>query len=607
LRRFAFYQAERRLPFVIIQPRRIRESLKIPASIGVDLLVLVVVGGIVGALFSFGKELAAPSHHIVEIDLSLWALPKYTLFSLTRGFAAYGLSLLFTLVYGSVAAHYRRAEKIMIPALDILQSLPVLTFLPGLVLAMTHLFPARQLGLEIACVVMIFTGQAWNMAFSYYSSVRQIPQNMREVAAVNRLDWWGIFRMVELPASMIGLVWNSMMSFAGGWFVLNVTEAFTMNNQNFQLPGLGSYMAQANQANNHLAQCGGIAAMVLMIVAVDQLFWRPIVVWSERFKVEETAQSERPQSWFLSMVQHSLLYPWLIRQMHQARQRAAERLAARKNAPAAKPAATTEQTAPSPRKDLVLTSAIWFGVAALGIGTLWGAWQLLHLLLDLPLRGAPGDDWVTVLLALLASFGRVLAALVLGTVWALPAGVLIGLSPKWSQRLQPIVQVLASFPANMIYLPITLVLLSLHIPFTIGCVFLMMLGTQWYVLFNVIAGAMAIPTELKEVAQVYSTPRVVRWRRIYIPGVFPHLITGLITAAGGAWNTTIVAEIVQKDPNSSFTAFGIGSIIDQATTGGMYPLEAAAAVTMALAVVVINRFMWRRLYRMAERRYSLEV
>jgi len=596
------------VPFVIIQPRRIRESLKIPASLGVDILVLLVVGGIVGALFSFGKELAAPSVRVINIDLSLWALPKYTFFSLTRGFAAYGLSLLFTLVYGSVAAHYRRAEKIMIPALDILQSLPVLTFLPGLVLAMTHLMPARQLGLEIACIVMIFTGQAWNMAFSYYSSVRQIPQNLREVAAVYHLGRWMNFRTIELPASMIGLVWNSMMSFAGGWFVLNVTEAFTLNNQSFQLPGLGSYMSAANQAHAHLAQFGGIAAMMLMIVAVDQLFWRPIVVWSERFKVEETAQSEKPKSWLLSMVKHSLLYPWIIRQMHETRKRAAERSAARRSHRSEQNVAAPAPAAPTSAIQRAAASGlVWLSVAAIITGALWGAWQLVRLLTDLPLHNATGDDWETVLLALLASFGRVLAAIVLGVAWALPAGILIGLSPKWSQRLQPIVQVLASFPANMIYLPITLLLLSIHVPFNIGCIALMTLGTQWYILFNVIAGAMAIPTEMKEVARVYGTPRLRCWLRIYIPGVFPHLVTGLITAAGGAWNTTIVAEFVQRNDTDFFTAFGIGSIIDRATTIGNYPLQAAAAVTMALAVVLINRFMWRKLYRQAEKRYSLET
>jgi NitT/TauT family transport system permease protein len=603
-----FFQVERPVPFVIIQPRRIRESLKVPASIGVDLLMLLVIGGLVGALFSFGRELTAPTQHIVEINLSLWALPKYTLYSLTRGFAAYGLSLVFTLAYGSLAAHSHRAERIMIPALDILQSLPVLTFLPGLVLAMTHLMPSRQLGLEIACVVMIFTGQAWNMAFSYYSTVRQVPQNLREVAAVYHLRWWQIFRVIELPASMIGLVWNSMMSFAGGWFVLNVTEAFTLNNQNFQLPGLGSYMYAANQANDHIAQAAGITAMMLMIVAVDQLFWRPIVVWSERFKVEETAQSEKPKSWFLSMVQHSLLYPWIVRQVHLARQRAAERSAARRNNGDATVIAPRPETQkPSAWQHVATVAAIVILLGGLIAGTIWGAWQLLRLLHDLPLHNASGDDWIGVVLALLASFARVLATVLLGTIWALPAGILIGLSPRWSQRLQPIVQALASFPANMIYPPIVLFLLFVHIPFNIGCIGLMLLGTQWYVLFNVIAGAMAIPTEMKEVARVYHTPRWRRWMRIYIPGVFPHLVTGLITAAGGAWNTTIVAEYVVARNNVAYIAFGIGSVIYRATGDGNYPLEAAAAVTMALAVVIINRYMWRRLYRLAERRYSMDV
>jgi len=601
-----FYQAERRLPFVIIQPRRIRESLKIPASVGVDLLVFAVVCGVIGALFSFGKEITAPFKETVHIDLSLWALPKYTFFSLARGFAAYALSLGFTLVYGTIAAHNRRAEKIMIPALDVLQSLPVLAFLPGVELAMIRLFPTHELGLEMACIITIFTAQAWNMTFSYYSTVRQVPQSLREVVAVNHLSRWQVFHLLELPASMIGLVWNSMMSMAGGWFVLNVSEALFLFNKDFRLPGIGSYMNEANRLNNHHAQAAGIIAMILMIVAVDQLFWRPIVVWSERFKVEETGEAEKATSWVLSMLKHSLVYPWIVRQIHQARRRSAERSAGIAAAPA-----PTSLASPTQRRYAEVI-VIRISLALLALLTAWGAWKLIRLLLALPLMGAPGPDhadWVHLLLALLASFLRVLAALVLGTVWALPAGILIGLSPRWSQRLQPIVQVAASFPANMIYVPLTILLLRARIPFNFGCVVLMLLGTQWYILFNVIAGAMALPTELKEVARVYHTPRWRRWARIYIPGVFPHLVTGLITAAGGAWNTTIIAELVSNndDPDHPYAAFGIGSMITKAFNANNFSWLAAGAVLLALAVVIINHFMWRKLYRLAERRYSLEV
>jgi NitT/TauT family transport system permease protein len=588
--------------FVLIQPRRIRESLKRPASLGADLLVLLVLGGIAGALFSFSKQVAAPFRYKVDIDLSLWALPKYAMFSLARGFAAYALSLIFTLIYGTIAANNRLAERVMIPALDVLQSLPVLAFLPGVVLAMTKLFPAHEFGLEIACVVTIFTAQAWNMTFSYYSSVRSIPQSLREVSAIQHLSRWRFFRLVEAPASMIGLVWNSMMSMAGGWFVLNVSESFSIGVRDFRLPGIGSYMSEANLEQNKTAQVAGIMAMIVMIVAVDQLFWRPIVVWSERFKVEETAESEKAQSWVLTLLHHSSLYRWIMFKVHGMRQRHSAWWATRQ--------AGAIATAPRQRFwDQWRLPMIWLALGVLAAGAIFGTWDLLRLLAAVPLSDPlQHNGWKTVLLALGASFLRVLATVVLAALWALPAGILIGLSPKWSQRLQPIVQVAASFPANMIYLPLTVVLLSWGIPFNIGCVALMLLGTQWYVLFNVIAGAMAIPTELKEVSLVYRTPWLRRWTRVYIPGVFPYLVTGLITAAGGAWNTTIIAEFVQTaDPNRPYTAFGIGSIITQALNADNFPLLAAGAVTLALAVVIINRFMWRRLYRLAERRYSLNV
>jgi NitT/TauT family transport system permease protein len=541
----------------------------------------------------------------------------YTAFSLARGFAAYAISLAFTLAYGTIAANNRRAEKLMIPALDILQSLPVLTLLPGIELAMIRLFPRHEIGPELACVLAIFTAQAWNMTFSYYSSIRAIPTNLREVSAVHHLNRWQIFRLIEVPSSMIGLVWNSMMSMAGGWFVLNVSEYFPLGDRVFSVPGIGSYMAEANEKGVLIAQIGGVVAMIIMIVAVDQLFWRPIVVWSERFKLEETAEGEKAHSWVLSLLEHSLLYPWLIRQVHRARQRAANKSAAAitTNGDGAAtavldppPGGRMKQLQSAQGRRLTQVVLMRLAVAAVAALALWGVIELIKLLVHLPLHDPDThQDWITVLLGLGASFLRVMATVTLATLWALPVGILIGLSPRWSQRLQPIVQVLASFPANMIYLPLTLFMLHIGIPFNSGCVVLMLLGTQWYVLFNVIAGAMAIPTELKEVSFVFSTPRLRRWLRVYIPGVFPYLVTGLITAAGGAWNTTIIAEFVQG-ANRNYVAFGVGSIIEQATlTPPNYSLLAAGAVSLALMVVLLNRFMWRRMYRLAEKRYSLET
>jgi NitT/TauT family transport system permease protein len=584
-----------------------RDILKAPGSLGVDVLVLLVVAAIAGALFSFGKQVAAPYEQKTVISLSFWALPKYTAFSLARGVAAYGLSLIFTLIYGTVAAHNRRAERIMVPALDVLQSIPVLGFLPGLVLAMIALFPTREIGLEIACVIMIFTAQAWNMTFSFFGSLRGIPSNLREVCAINRIGPWRIFRLLELPASMIGLVWNSMMFMAGGWFFLSVNEAFTLGDKDFRLPGIGSYMAEAINQDDKRAMLAAVIAMTIMIVAVDQLFWRPVVVWSERFKVEETAETDKAQSWVLNILQKSRLYKWVISRFNIKRSSldaSPPEVTAETSLKADHPKIVPFNSRPAWRIVLFVAKAVvlWFAVK----WTVLGVWTITRLLASLPIHDPSHQDWAYVVFALLASFVRTTASVLLGALWALPAGILIGLSPKWSQRLQPVVQVVASFPAPMLFPLVTILLVILKIPFTVGCVSLMLLGAQWYVLFNVIAGAMAIPTELKEVGKVYHTPWWRKWMRIYIPGVFPYLITGLITAAGGAWNATIVSEYVQVKDHT-FIAFGLGSLISIATLHGNFPLLAAGIATMAVSVVLLNRLIWRRLFRLAERRYSLNV
>ena len=585
------------MPLILFHTSRVRAALKAPAAIGTELVALAIVAGAFAALLLTARQWTAPLHRQVVISLSFVTLPIYTAMSLGRGFAAYALSLLFTLVYGTVAAHNRRAEKIMLPTLDVLQAIPVLGFLPGLVLAMIRLFPTRELGLELACVVMIFTGQVWNMTFSFHGSLRGIPQPLREVASIQRLSGWQTFKLLELPAAMIGLVWNSMMSMAGGWFFLTVNEAFTLHDQDYRLPGIGSYMNEAINRGNIPAMFAAIVAMIVMIVLVDQMFWRPIVVWSQRFKMEDTAESDKPQSWVLALLERSFLFrriarlrpkhrgPIGVTKARHMRHGDGEHVAGRR----------------------ILIVLRWIVLIALLLGALAGAVALIKLLLEVPVHDARDHhDWAHVALALLASFARTTTAVALGAAWALPVGILIGLSPRWSQRLQPLIQVTASFPAPMLFPLVTMLLVLLHVPFTIGCIALMLLGAQWYILFNVIAGASAIPADLKEVAHVYRMSRREKWTRLYLPCVFPYLLTGLVTAAGGAWNATIVSEYVQLK-GTTFAAFGLGSLISHATAEGNFPLLTAAVVTMALAVVMINRFFWKRLYRVAENRYSLNV
>jgi NitT/TauT family transport system permease protein len=585
------------VPLVVFHTRRVREALKAQESWLVDVLVLASVAALGAAMISFGRQFSAPYHAKTVIDLSFSSLPKYTFFSLCRGFAAYVLSLIFTLVYGTIAAHNHRAEKVMIPVLDVLQAIPVLGFLPGLVLAMIALFPTREIGLEIACIVMIFTGQAWNMVFSFHGSLRGIPTPLREVAKLQKFGGWKTFKLLEVPAAMIGLVWNSMMSMAGGWFFLTVNEAFTLGDRDYRLPGIGSYMNEAITRGNTPAMIAAIIAMVIMIVLVDQVFWRPIVVWSQKYKLEESADVDKPQSWVLNVLQHSRLYEWVVRRLSRPRE-------TRLKLAGISRAATGERG--GALWGIIRSIVQWLVMLAVVVVTGWGAYELAKLLLGLPLHDSAGEDWPHVLLALACSFVRTTMAVAFGAAWALPAGIMIGLSPRWSQRLQPIIQVVASFPAPMLFPLVTILLVLLHFPFTAGCVALMLLGSQWYILFNVIAGASAIPGDLKEVADVYHMSRWRRWTTLYIPCVFPYLVTGLITAAGGAWNATIVSEYVQVK-QQTFTAFGLGSIISRATTEANFHLLCAAVVTMAAFVVMANRFFWKRLYRLAEARYSLNV
>jgi NitT/TauT family transport system permease protein len=606
------------MPLVLFHTRRVRESLKRPEAWGADLFFLLLIAAVAGGLANLGHQVSGQYHEKLNISLSLWALPKYTSLSLGRGFAAYVLSLIFTLVYGTVAAHNHRAEKIMLPALDVLQAIPVLGFLPGLVLAMVHLFPTRELGLEIACIVMIFTAQAWNMTFSFHGSLRGIPQPLREVAAVQRLSWWKTFRLLEVPAAMIGLVWNSMMSMAGGWFFLTVNEAFTLGDHDYRLPGIGSYMNEAiNQFDPAVPStwrpiAGAIVAMVIMIVAVDQLFWRPIVVWSQRYKLEDQA-GDTPQSWVLNILTQSRLFQrihTLMRRRHEEPVPAVPIPNGLAREAAAAPTLKLEYRRPPREKLAAQMKQVlrWVVIGLLILAAARGAWVVIELLIKLPFRydAANHADWISVVLALLASFIRTSVAVALGAAWALPVGILIGRSPVWSRRLQPIIQVVASFPAPMLFPLVTLGLAAAHVPFTAGCVALMLLGAQWYILFNVIAGASAIPHDLVEVADVYRMSRYERWTRLYIPCVFPYLVTGLITAAGGAWNATIVSEFVVVK-GQTLMAFGLGSTISAATTKANYSLLAAGVVTMAAFVVLLNRFFWKRLYRLAEDRYSLNA
>jgi NitT/TauT family transport system permease protein len=554
--------------------------------------LLMFAGGV--ALF-YGVTLAAhswlgPFTPKVEISRSLWALPVYAGLSLLRIGVAYFLSLAFTLVYGYVAAYNPRAERFMIPLLDVLQSIPVLSFLPGVMLAMVALFPSRQLGVELGAILLIFTGQVWNMAFSFYASLKSIPREMHEAADVYRFSWWQRFIELELPFAAIGLVWNSMMSVAGGWFFLMACEMFVLGTRDFRLPGLGSYLQTAASAGDTTAILWGVGTMIAVIVLLDQFVWRPVIAWAEKFKVEQVESTDVPQSWVLGLLHHSRGLAYLRK---KALRPLRESLTAR--------FAHEHQTA-APTEPAVPTVWILRVLAAVVLASI--GYALVRVLIML--AGVGHAEAAQLVVGLGATFLRVNATLLIGAAWTIPAGVMIGFSPRLARIAQPLAQIAASVPATALFPVVLLILIRLGGGLGVGSIVLLLLGTQWYILFNVIAGAMAIPTDLKEACSVFGLKGWQRWRKLILPGIFPYLVTGMVTASGGAWNASIVAEYFHFK-GQTFATTGLGALISQATDSGNFNLLIASTILMAAMVITVNRLVWRRMYTLAETRFRLET
>lgn len=564
----------------------------------VDLVIALVLLAAIAFLITAASRWTAPLTPQVSIDLSPAALPLYAGYSLLRMALGYVLSLVFTLVYGHLAATHRRAEKVMIPVLDILQSIPILSFLPAVLLALVAAFPHSNIGLELASILLIFTSQAWNMTFSFYHSVHAVPMELREVAAISRLRPWQRFVSLELPASMIGLIWNSMMSWAGGWFFLMAAEQFTLGSRSFQLPGLGSYLQVAANVGNTRALLLGLLTLIALIVLLDLLFWRPLVAWADKFKVELSSGADTPHSLILDALQRSALLALVNRRIFRPLGRMTARMLnwLQPLPESARAMHRQEQQANSFSVQHIVT---WVCTSLFGVLVLVGLWFMVHLLVQVSL-----PTWGELLVATLATWLRTVAALAIGIAWTVPIGVAIGLSPRWSRRLQPVVQVIASIPATALFPILLLALVGLPGGLSLAAILLMLLGTQWYVLFNVIAGAMAIPSDLREATTVYHVRGWGRWRTLILPAIFPYLVTGVLTASGGAWNASIVSEYVQFN-NRTISTPGLGASIAAAAAAGNFPVLLAGTLLMALFVVVINRLVWRRLYTLAERRYTL--
>lgn len=548
-----------------------------------DGVMILFVAGLVFAVTGVAGEWLHPLEERANIQLSASALPLYALYSLSRGLLAFGLSLIFSVAVGYWAARDARAGRLILPALDVLQSIPVLGFLPGFVFAMIRIFPSFNAGLEFAAILMIFTAQVWNLTFSFYQSLKAIPAEHLEISKVYQFSPMQRARWIEIPNAMNGLVWNSMVSVASGWFFLTVNESFQLGTRDFRLPGVGSYMALAIEKHDHVAAAAAVATMISIIIFLDQLLWRPLLCWSRKFNNNASTEGDA-KSWFYEFLRQSRLANSLGQWFRRRRETAAT--------PSRKRAESRE-----PRRFIQFTWILYIlflGAVAAGV------WQIVRLLIHVRFV-----EWLGLARDGIFTLARVLAATILSTLWTLPAGIVIGRSPRLTRRLQPWIQIASAFPAPMLFPVVILLFQAAGVDMNFGSVILMMLGAQWYILFNVVAGAAATPQEFTELGTVYRFTPWQRWKNIYLPAVFPWLVTGWVTAAGGAWNASIVSEFVMNE-NGPLFATGLGATVRTAAENAQFPLLAAAVIAMAAIVLLWNGTVWHYCYKLATRRFSTE-
>lgn len=569
-------------------------ALRAPyARMGFDVAALLIVfGGFVFFVWGF-SEISAPlsALHTTTISLAPNHLPEYALRTTLRMLVAVFASLIFTLTYATLAAKSKKAGQILIPVLDILQSVPVLGYISFTVTGFLALFPGSMLGVECAAIFAIFTSQAWNMAFSFYQSLRTIPRDMEEAALAYQLSGWQKFWRVEVPYAMPGLIWNMMMSMSGGWFFVVASEAIQVGNKQFMLPGIGSYISVAIEQQDTSAIGYAIAAMAVVILLYDQLLFRPLVAWSDKFRYEMSAGQIAPNSWVLTLFSKSRLL-----QRFTAPLRALALMIVR--------LPFLSRTGVTRRKLFTEPEARIFD-------RLWYVGLVIFALMGLSYLGAFFKTSLTlaevqkVLWLDFLTLVRVMVLIAIASVIWVPIGVLVGLKPRWAAVVQPLAQFLAAFPANLLF-PIAVIgIHKFHLNPDIWLSPLMILGTQWYILFNVIAGASAYPNDLREVTRNLGVKGWLWWWRAVLPGILPHYLTGVIVAYGGAWNASIVSEVVSWG-NEHYTAQGLGAYIAQATATGNLVHTGLGIGVMALTVVVINRVFWKPLYEMAERKLRFD-
>jgi len=552
-----------------------------------DVTLFIVIGAAFVALAHVGHEMEAPlaKLDVAPVTLELAKLPEYALRTTLRMFAAILASLAFTLIVATLAAKSRKAELIIIPALDILQSVPVLGFLTFTVVFFMRLFPGSQLGAECAAIFAIFTSQAWNMSFSFYQSLRNIPRDLDEVCRHFRLSAWLRFWRLEVPFAAPGLIWNTMMSMSGSWFFVVASEAITVGDTTVKLPGIGSWIAVAIEQKDISAVAMAVAAMAVVIFAYDQLIFRPIVAWADKFRFEQTAAQHRPSSWVYDLIRRTRL----IKRLTGMLARAAAELPFATARPTARPSISV------PAWVARAGDALWFvGVIAAVAYSLW-------LIVDYVSATLSFADLGTAAWFGFLTLVRVIVLIAAATVIWVPIGVWIGLRPWAAERVQPVAQFLAAFPANVLFPMVVVGIVAWRLNPNVWLSPLMVLGTQWYILFNVIAGASAFPTDLREASTLFRVGRWQWWRQVMVPGILPYYITGALTASGGSWNASIVAEVASWG-DIKLRAAGLGSYIAQATDSGDYPRVVLGIAVMSVYVVVFNRLLWRPLYAFAERR-----
>jgi len=554
-----------------------------------DMVAVPLVLGSLSLAFFGVRQMAAPLEVVQQVAISLdpHNLPEYALRTVLRMLAGLAASLVFTFIYATLAAKSRRAELVLIPILDVLQSVPILGYISFTVVFFMSLFPGKVLGAELAAIFAIFTSQAWNMAFSFYQSLRTVPHDLDEACRGFHCSAWQRFWRLEVPFSMPGLVWNMMMSMSGAWFFVVASEAITVGDQQITLPGIGSYVARAIQEKDLEAVGWAILAMTVVIVLYDQVMFRPLVAWSDKFRFEQTGAQTVPESWVLDLARRARLLRLVASPI-----RGVLRFSLRFRLPVK----GIRIAMPVPSR---LIDMAWYAIVAAGAA--YCAWSVVAYLSITLSWGDLGE----VLLLSAITMLRVAILIVLASLVWVPLGVLIGLRPRWAEKIQPLAQFLAAFPANLLFPVAVVAIVHFKLNVDVWVSPLMILGTQWYILFNVIAGASAFPTDLKEAASNFRMRGWQWWRSVSLPGIFPYFVTGAITASGGAWNASIVSEYV-KWGDTTLTARGVGAFIAQTTEAGDYPRIALGIVVLAIFVMLFNRLLWRPLYRLSERRLRLD-